>query len=258
MTASPSTPGRWGATPGRLSRVLLSLLFPPRCAGCGRRGHWLCAGCTALLRPIAPPLCARCGEPLPEGRWERCRACREGGPFALDIARAAYPFAGPIRAAIHRFKYDGERARAEHLGAALVALPPFLPAGAPPGLEPPLVVPVPLATARRRERGFNQAEDLARVLAAARGWSLDGGLERVRATRPQVGLDRAARQENVRGAFVWRGAPLTGRRILLVDDVFTSGATAEACAVTLKAAGAAWVGLVAVARPVGHNRFDQP
>lgn len=115
-----------------------------------------------------------------------------------------------------------------------------------------IVVPVPLDAARRRARGFNQAEELARALAltVADGYPLATGLVRVRETRPQVGLDRAARRENVRGAFGWQGPPLAGGRVLLVDDVMTSGATAEACAAALKAAGAAWVGLVTVARAV--------
>jgi predicted amidophosphoribosyltransferase len=79
-------------------------------------------------------------------------------------------------------------------------------------------------------------------------------LARVRPTRPQVGLDRAARRENVRGAFAWRGGPLAARRVLLIDDVMTTGATAEECAAALKAAGAAWVGLLALARPLGAER----
>jgi ComF family protein len=113
-----------------------------------------------------------------------------------------------------------------------------------------LLVPVPLSAARRRERGYNQAEALARVLATASGWSLDTGLARIRATPPQVGLDRAARQRNVRDAFAWAGPALAGQHVLLVDDVLTTGATADECAAVLKAAGAAWVGLVTVARAI--------
>lgn len=237
----------------RLYRAGLDLLFPPRCTGCGRRGAWLCPACTAQLRPLAPPWCARCGDPLHIAGARLYAACRVGGPFALDAARAAYAFAGPLREAIHRFKYEGERARAESLGLLLLAPLAALERRGPGdgGAQVSAIVPVPLAAARRRERGYNQAEELARVLARARGALLDTGLARVRPTRPQVGLDREARRANVRGAFAWRGGPLAGRRVLLVDDVMTSGATAEACAAALKAAGASWVGLVAVARPVG-------
>lgn len=192
----------------------------------------------------------------------QCRPCRTGGPFALDRARAAYPFDGPIRRAIHRFKYEGERARAASLGAclpplvaALASEVPSTEGGAEAALHGPTtpIVPVPLAADRRRARGFNQAEELARVLAEVTGGRLDTRLARVRATRPQVGLDREARRANVRDAFAWRGEALRGRRVLLVDDVMTTGATAEACAVALKAAGAGWVGLVTVARPVGRE-----
>lgn len=229
-------------------RTLLDLLFPPRCAGCGRRGHWLCPACAGHLRPLAPPWCERCGDPLRfASRDGLCAPCRQGGPRALDWARAAYAFAGPLREAIHRFKYGGERARAAHLAGLLLAWPALPPPGAA------LLAPVPLDAARRRARGYNQAEELARALAAVWALPLTTDLARTRPTRPQVGLDRAARRENVRGAFAWRGGPLAARRVLLIDDVMTTGATAEECAVALKAAGATWVGLLALARPVSDE-----
>ncbi len=237
-------------------RALLDLLFPPRCAGCRRRGAWFCPACTGLLQSLAPPWCARCGAPLPPaaGRAVLCRPCRDGGPFALDWARAAFLFADPLREAIHRFKYKGERARAEGLGAALIPLLERHGSGVGDGaIAEALIVPVPLDPARRRGRGFNRAEELARVLATGSGRPVDGGLARVRATRPQVGLDRAARRANVRGAFAWRGAALVGRPVVLVDDVMTTGATAEECAVALKAAGVGGVGLLTVARAPGYG-----
>jgi len=229
----------------RARAALLDLLFPPRCAGCGRRGVWLCSPCLAQVSPLQPPFCRRCGRSRPGGSvtGDRCSSCREDTLRSLDWARAAYPLAGPVRAAIHRFKYEKERARAGQLG---LLLPPLL---ADVGLTPALLlIPVPLNAARRRERGYNQAEELARVLAGAGGWTLGTGLVRTRATIPQVGLDRDARQRNVDGAFVWRGSPLEGVQIVLVDDVMTTGATADACAAALKMAGASRVGLVTVAR----------
>jgi ComF family protein len=181
------------------------------------------------------------------GRGGLCTPCRNGDLQALDWARAVYPFTGPIREAIHRFKYGRERARAAHLGQPVVALLDQCPAS-----DAYRLLPVPLSAARRRERGYNQAEELARVLAAATGWPLDTALVRTRATRPQVGLDRAARHQNVRGAFTWQGTTLAGAHLVLVDDVLTTGATADECAAVLKAAGADWVGLVTVARAVDH------
>lgn len=153
-----------------------------------------------------------------------------------------------MREAIHRFKYGKERARAAHLGLPLATLLDQVPA-----VEAYRLLPVPLSSARRRERGYNQAEELARVLATATGRPLDTALARTRATPPQVGLDRAARHRNVRGAFTWQGAALNGARLILVDDVLTTGATADECAAVLKAAGAGWVGLVTVARAVDRD-----
>lgn len=248
MTTSNSSP-----SPPRLLLVrgrnhLLDLLFPPRCGGCGARGTWFCAACLAQIAPLVAPLCGRCGRPLAAGVRDAslCRSCRAGELRALDWARAAYPFAGPLREAIHRFKYGQERARAAHLGLLLcpllAALPPTVVNAAP------RVVPVPLAAARQRERGYNQSEELARVLARSSDLPLDRRLVRVRATRPQVGLARPARHQNVRAAFRWEGTPLRGAPFLLVDDVLTTGATADECAATLKAAGVGWVGLLTVAR----------
>lgn len=119
-----------------------------------------------------------------------------------------------------------------------------------------VVAPVPLDRRRRRERGYNQAEDLARALAQHWGLRLALDLRRTRTTRPQVGLDRAARHANVAGAFEWAGGSIGGLRMLLVDDVMTTGATAEACAAALKEAGASFVGMVTVARPVRGESAD--
>jgi ComF family protein len=173
---------------------------------------------------------------------------RHNATLALDWLGAAYVFTGAIRGAIHRFKYQRERARAEHLGALLVPLLGQLPHGTAPHL-----LPVPLAAARLRERGYNQSEALARVVAAASGLPRDAGLVRTRATRPQVGLDRVARRENVRDAFAWGGTTAPYPQLLLIDDVLTTGATANECAAILKAAGARWVGLLAVARAADHH-----
>ena len=202
------------------------------------------------MPPLAPPLCEHCGKPLPARGVgsSLCLACRNGGLAVLDWARAAYPFEGPLREAIHHFKYGKERARAEHLGATMLPLLDQIPRDE--FVSSLCVLPVPLSAARHRERGYNQAEELARVLATLSGSSLSTALVRTRATPPQVGLDRAARQRNVRGAFAWDGPSLAAQRVLLVDDVLTTGATANECATALKAAGAAWVGLVTIARAV--------
>ncbi len=227
-TSTLSPPNR--ARLRRARNALLDLLFPPRCAGCGRRGTWLCPACLAAVPALGAPL-------------------RRDDVRALDWLGAAYVFSGAIRRAIHRFKYERERARADHLGALIVPLLRHL----PPQAAAPHLIPVPLAAARLRERGYNQAAELARVVATTSGLPLDSGLLRTRSTRPQVGLDRIARRENVRDAFVWGGTLLPATQLLLIDDVLTTGATADECAAVLKAAGARWVGLLTVARAADYR-----
>ncbi len=158
--------------------------------------------------------------------------------------------------AIHRFKYHRERARAAHLGATLVPLLAQLPRRV--ASAPLQLVPVPLSATRLRERGYNQAELLARIVATARGDQINTALERTRKTVPQVGLDREARRQNVQGAFRWNAGNLTAQPVLLIDDVLTTGATANECAATLKAVGASWVGIITIARAVGHSATTEP
>jgi ComF family protein len=157
---------------------------------------------------------------------------------------AAYPYEGLIRSAIQAFKYEGLTRLDHFLARALVH-----PLSSRP-LSVDLVVPVPLSAQRHGSRGFNQAEVLARPLAAATGWTLDAGLMvRARDTRPQVELPHRARRSNVQGAFsVTNPDAVAGRRVLLVDDVCTTGATLEACAVPLLDAGAAGVWGLVIAR----------
>lgn len=228
MTTSTSSPPP--ESPLRRARAaLLDLLFPPRCAGCGQRGTWLCAPCLAAVPPLGAPL-------------------HRGDTRALDWLGAAHVHTGAIRRAIHRFKYERERARAAHLGALLLPLLRHL----PPEVAPRLI-PVPLAAPRQRERGYNQSEVLARVVATASGLAIAPGLVRTRPTRPQVGLDRPARRANVRDAFAWHAPTPPAAQLLLIDDVLTTGATADECAAVLKAAGARWVGLITIARAADHR-----
>jgi ComF family protein len=171
---------------------------------------------------------------------ETCLACALQAP-PWDYARAAAPYAGPMREALHALKFGGKRALASPLGDLLAGQCP-LPSA------PEAIVPVPLARARERERGFNQAtligERLARALAVPLRpqW-----LVRVRPTAPQSDLGAEARRLNVRGAFL-AGPGAVGRHVVVVDDVFTTGATAGECARALRAAGARRIGILTVAR----------
>lgn len=221
-----------------LAQTLADLLFPPRCAACGARGAWLCPRCASALPRPRPPLCQRCGLPL-AGAW--CIACARP-EWVLDALRVAADFAAPLRAMVHRLKYRGARHLAKPLGALLAEAYRTLDAGDAP------VVPVPLHAERERARGFNQAELLARALAAQVDRPCAALLVRVRATPPQVGLSAEERWRNVAGAFA-ATTLLDGARLVLVDDVATTGATLNAAAAALRAAGARWVGGIALARP---------
>ncbi len=185
-------------------------------------------------------MCRRCGAEL-ESAQREC-GCRRRLK-ALSRLRSAVAYEGPVEPAIQRFKYAGWRRLAGPL-ALLLAERLMV-----EGLAGSSVLAVPLHAERLRQRGFNQSELLAGELRSRLGLDAPPGeLVRVRATPPQVGHDRLWRLENVRGAFAWRGANLAGKALLLVDDVATTGATLEACAVALRANGSGPVTGVSVAR----------
>jgi ComF family protein len=243
---------------GRWLDPLLDLVFPAVCPVCARRAEGagprpFCAGCWSALPVGVEPGCVRCGEPYPGlGGALPCAACRHAPP-PYAFARAIGAYRDGLRAAIHALKYGGRSTVAGPLGGLLAAAgPASLPVA--PGRWADGIVPVPLHPARLAERGFNQAELLAAPCAARWGVPLLGrALARVRATRPQAELDAEARQANVRGAFrVARPGQVRGRRLLLVDDVLTTGATVSAAARALRAAGAAAVGVVVLARVVAR------
>lgn len=208
----------------------LDLLLPPRCAGCGRPGAWWCAACAQAVAPIQPPICSACGAP-----WDgegHCPGCQED-PLALDGIRSCCLYAGPVRRALHQIKFHGRFAVAQ-------ALAPLMAEGwSRFSLEADLVLPVPAAPARQRERGYNQAALLARAMAAQLSLPLEEtALRRIRGAPSQVGRSRTARRENVREAFQADPQRVDGRRVVVVDDVCTTGATLEACAAALYRAGA--------------------
>jgi ComF family protein len=230
---------------------VLAVVLAPGCAACGEllgeptRGP-VCDRCWRAIVPLTPPLCAACGDPLPSWRTislplALCARCRRT-PRHVDRARAIGEYDGALRAIIHALKYEGRRSLATRLAALIrERAADVLAAG-------DVAVAVPLHPSRLRERGFNQAADLARHL----GLPVVPALRRVRATPTQTGLPAARRHRNVRDAFAAtrQARGLAGRTVVLVDDVSTTGATLDACARALKQSGVGRVLAVTAARVV--------
>ncbi len=223
-----------------LLAVLLDTLFPPYCLarGCGATGAWLCPSCLTAVSPVPIPRCSRCGAPVQyAGECRRCR--RSPPPYRRAVAVGLY--AGVLRDAIHALKYGRLRAVAPRLGSLAASVYGEAPMDA-------VVVPVPAHRSRTGERGIDQAGLLAAAVARElRRPLVTGALVRLRHTAPQVGLSPSERRANVDGAF----GPAKGlgdHCVVLVDDVLTTGATANACASVLLEAGAQMIDLCTVAR----------
>jgi ComF family protein len=229
-----------------LYHLALELIFPPRCGSCNRLGVYFCADCLTRLAPPPTLRCPRCDQmldsPLPP-RATQCAACRTDFP-SLQGLRIFSVYQNELKAAIHALKYNGLPMLAQPLGDKMAA------DWQARGVAVDGVIPVPLHPERVQQRGYNQSVLLAKVLCEKIGAPLrEDVLVRVRPTRPQVGLSRAERLNNVAAAFESHH-PLQGGTWLLVDDVCTSGATLEACANALLTAGATAVWAVAAARPL--------
>ena len=233
----------------------LNLVFPPSCVHCGREGELLCHICVAESTAVRSNVCRKCAEPLKKvGTCARCVTERS----SLDRLYASYMYDSPVGSAIKAFKFEDIRA----LGAVLAEL---FNIEAMRRSDADLVVPVPLHSSRSRARGYNQSEVLGRLLARRLGVDFrDDILIRTRDTTPQTEQPTAvARQQSLTSVFdvrtgVTRSTAknvahnIDGKRVLLVDDVFTTGSTVKSCATALKSAGAGWVGAVALAvQPIG-------
>ena len=268
-----SETSRWRA----IARVLRSpwdaigsTLLPASCSLCSSPlPHFssipICGACWTEIRVHHGPVCQRCGDSLNQppvqgiSTTHLCRACRLAPPsFARAVSFGTYE--GRLRAAIHALKYDCIHPAARPLGAILAAAIAQLAADAPAEL---LVIPVPLHRTKQKQRGFNQARALAKFAIDALHkshpkWRLTLApttLMRLRSTESQAGLTPRQRRHNVRGAFkVSNPSAVTGRHILLVDDILTTGATARAAAQSLMKAGAASVYIATLARA---RRFDR-
>ncbi len=222
----------------KLKGMALDLLFPQWCVGCGKEGDFLCHSCRRSLPQITPPLCPQCGKPQPSGIL--CPSC-VSRQAKIDGIRSPFRFDGVMRQAIHQLKYRNLRALVVPLAKFLQD---YLITNPIPG---EVLVPVPLHQKRLRERGYNQSRLLARELGKLINRPVvDDCLIRQRHAPPQArtsGVDK--RRSNVASAFTYHNRKLQDKQVLLIDDVTTSGATLDACASALKAAGASSVwGLV--------------
>ena len=223
----------------------LDWLFPPVCGGCGRRGFLWCPDCQKQVIRVPEPVCQSCGLPLT--RPGLCPTCSDFPP-PYEAIRSWAVFEGPIRHAIHSLKYGRNAALGEALAPNLVGYACKL------GWQVDLVVPVPLGRQRMKERGYNQVGLLARPLAALQGWVYSPkALIRTRETRSQVGLSPMERKENIAGAFHAEPVLATGKTILLVDDVVTTGATLSACSEALIQAGTRRIYALTLARALPHH-----
>jgi len=221
---------------------LLTLFFPVRCVNCHQAGVLFCRECQRKVELVLPPLCPLCGSPSSFDN-QLCFQCQQAAP-AIDGIRSVAVFEGPLRQAVHAFKYRGLRSLAAPLASLMVVYCRRDP------LPADVIVPVPLHRSRLRERGYNQAALLAQALGNEIGLPVrKDWLVRTRATPPQVGLDASERKMNVAGAFHCRdGDAVAGCRVLLVDDVCTTGATLESCSLALRQAGARSVWAFTLAR----------
>ncbi len=216
------------------------LLFPPACGGCRTPGSLWCVTCRAAVKPVTPPWCEKCGEPnTPELLCSKCRA----QPLQIEWICSAALFAGPLRQGIHRFKYERLSSLADPFGEILADY------WRAQQLAADWLVPVPLHPSRERDRGYNQSNLLAQRLGAQVGVAVSArGLRRTRVTAIQMELNAAQRKENVSGAFACVDERLRGKRIVIIDDVCTTGATLDACAEALLQTGAVSVMGLTLAR----------
>jgi ComF family protein len=222
---------------------LVSLVVPPLCAVCREpelRGRSLCRECAARLVPIGDHRCLRCGAPAARDS-EACRECRDRA-LAFDCAWSAFAYEGVAREVVNALKARGALALAGLMAEELVAR-------APEGLLRGVLVPVPGHPRRRRRHGFNQAQLIARALGRAASLPVRKSLRRVNVPA-QVGLERVARLHNARGSVRLPPGVTGPLRAVLVDDVYTTGATLDACARALRASGTREVAAITFARAV--------
>ena len=215
--------------------ILLELLYPSRCPVCDRVlpvGEKICKKCEEKLKKVEAPFCRKCGKPMADMRLEYCPDCRQYKHLYLE-GRAVYEYAS-VKHAIYRLKYNGRYEYADYFGCeAAKHLEHFI-----CEKKPDALVPVPLHPVRKRERGYNQAEALARGIGKRLNIPVDTKLiQRTKNTIPQKLLDRQLRQNNLKKAFKIVRNDVKLSTIIIIDDIYTTGSTIDAMAEVLLEAG---------------------
>ena len=241
---------------GKILAALLAILYPQRCSSCAtiiEEEEGFCSHCFAHIQPITPPFCSCCGIPFAtqEGPDHLCGQClREPSPFRQARAWAYYQYGAgdvqPLSTAIQKFKYNRDLSIGKALAQLAAAFYPFT------SEQYDVIIPVPLHLERLRWRGFNQALLLSKAIGGVHNVAVNPFLlERIRPTVPQTQLTGKERRTNVQGAFIISSPDqVRDKRVVLVDDVYTSGATVSECAQTLTQAGAHLVDVFTLARAV--------
>jgi ComF family protein len=226
-----------------LKQKALNFLFPPRCVSCGKGGAFLCQKCHNKLIYLQPPLCTRCSKPIRTGTI--CQKC-QSQTWDIDGICSVFKYGGAIRQAIIQFKYQNIKALDGPLSHFMMGYLRKHP------LSFDIIIPVPIHERRLRERGYNQSLLLAQKLSyMTRSPVVEGALIRTKNTPHQASSDSVEqRRKNIRNAFKCSSHGISGKRILLIDDVCTSGATLNSCATSLKSAGAASVWGLTLAKEI--------
>lgn len=229
-----------------LYEAVLDLVYPPKCLICDEmQPQYICNDCLKEIVYIKTPICARCGAPI-EDKW--CQDCHQT-EFAFDSAKAVGEYDGVLRQAIHLLKYSGHKVLTPILGELMVD---YLHSERRFLNRIGCIVPMPIHISRLKQRGFNQSELLAKEIGNKLALPVNtSAVIRSKATKSQVGMQHIMRQENVEDAFeVVRPDAVYGRVVLLVDDVLTTGSTADSAARAIREAGAAEVHVLTLARAI--------
>lgn len=226
----------------------LDLFFPPICGGCEKIGERWCDLCQHSVETLPDPVCDICGEP--QTSIGICKKCKSSRP-PYKALRSWVVFKDPIRPAFHRLKYKQDIGLGEAFALPLAEYIDTL------NWDIEMLIPVPLSSKRSLERGYNQVDLVARPLAMIQKWNyVPAALKRSKHTRSQVGLSATQRLENVQNAFIANPKLVKNKKILLMDDVATTGATLNSSSMALMEAGASHVYAFTAARAIYQHRLD--